>query len=145
VGSYLHSAVVSVLGDQTPEYSLSVWHGFTLPLAMSAIAFCGGIGLYLALRKYLATAPEDPPGLRWLKGQRIFDRILVTVSWRWARWIEANLGTRRLQPQLRVLVLVTLIMGAWPLFSHGILSGPINIQDVDFVLAILWVVGIFCA
>lgn len=145
VGPYLHTAVVSVLGDRTPEYSLSVWHGFNLPLIMSSIAFFAGILLYLALRHYLATAPEDPPGLRWLKGQRIFDRVLVTVSWRWARWIEANFGTRRLQPQLRILVGIALVVGAWPLFGSDFLSEISRIQDVDPVLAILWAVGISCA
>ena len=122
IGPYLHTAVVSVLGARTPEYSLAVWHGFNLPLIMSTLAFVAGILLYLALRYYLATSPEDPPGLRWLKGQRIFDRVLVTVSWRWARWIEANFGTRRLQPQLRILVGTALVVGAWPLFDSGFLS-----------------------
>lgn len=145
VGPYLHAAVVSVLGDQTPEYSLSVWHGFNLPLLMSSLAFIIGIAVYMTLRRYLSTSREDPPGLRWLKGQRIFDRVMVTVSWRWARWIEANFGTRRLQPQLRILVGTALVMGAWPLFGSGFLSEIVQLQDVDPVLAILWAVGISCA
>jgi len=145
IGPYLHTAVVSVLGDRTPDYSLAVWHGFNLPLIMSTLAFVAGILLYLALRLYLSRSPEDPPGLRWLKGQRIFDRVLVTVSWRWARWIEANLGTRRLQPQLRALVTVALVVGAWPLFGSGFLSEPARIQKVDPVLAVMWAVGISCA
>jgi len=145
IGPYLHTAVVSVLGARTPEYSLAVWHGFNLPLIMSTLAFLAGILLYLALRHYLATSPEDPPGLRWLKGQRIFDRVLVTVSWRWARWIEANFGTRRLQPQLRILVGTALVVGAWPLFDSGFLSESVRLQKVDPILAVLWAVGISCA
>ncbi|GAA4525031.1 monovalent cation/H+ antiporter subunit A [Chelativorans composti] len=145
IGPYLHTAVVAVLGERTPSYSLAVWHGFNLPLIMSSIAFTAGILLYLALRRYLATSPEDPPGLRWLKGQRIFDRILVTVSWRWARWIEANLGTRRLQPQLRIVVVMTLVVGTWPLFESGFLSDITRIQRLDPAFGILWAVGISCA
>ena len=38
VGPVLHVAVSSVLGDATPEYSLAVWHGFTVPFAMSLVA-----------------------------------------------------------------------------------------------------------
>src|SRR5690606_8565004 len=35
IGPFLHTAVTSVLGTATPEYSLAVWHGFTVPLLMS--------------------------------------------------------------------------------------------------------------
>src|SRR5690606_7487152 len=46
IGPYLNTAVQSVLGQATPEYSLMVWHGFTLPLLMSVIALVGGALLY---------------------------------------------------------------------------------------------------
>src|SRR5690606_13228452 len=88
IGPYLHTAVVSVLGERTPYYSLAVWHGFTTPLLMSVIALAGGLILYFLLRGYLARCEEGPPGLRSLRGQRIFERILVIVSWRWARTVE---------------------------------------------------------
>ena len=145
IGPYLNTAVTSVLGDRTPEYSLSIWHGFNLPLVMSAIALVGGVILYLLLHRYLAHCKEDPPGLRVLVGQRIFERVLVTVSWRWARWVEVNLGTRRLQPQLRVLVAVALMAGAWPLFEAGLMPDLISVANLDPVLAIIWIVGIGCA
>ncbi|MGO4840993.1 monovalent cation/H+ antiporter subunit A, partial [Rhizobiaceae sp. 2RAB30] len=87
IGPYLHLAVVSVLGDRTPDYSLAVWHGFNTPLIMSMIATVGGVVLYMLLKRYLAHCEPDPPGLRGVIGQRIFERILVTVSWRWARWV----------------------------------------------------------
>ena len=41
IGPFLHVAVVSVLGAATPQYSLAVWHGFSLPLALSALALLG--------------------------------------------------------------------------------------------------------
>src|SRR5690606_21794298 len=47
IGPFLHTAVVSVLGSQTPEYSLAVWHGINTPLIMSAIALGGGVALYI--------------------------------------------------------------------------------------------------
>src|SRR5690606_13752212 len=101
VGPYLHTAVVAVLGERTPSYSLVVWHGFNTPLVMSLVALAGGIVLYALLRRHLGTWEDGTPFLRNLKGQRIFERILVTISWRWARWMEAKFGTRKLQPQLR--------------------------------------------
>ncbi|WP_028035415.1 monovalent cation/H+ antiporter subunit A [Chelativorans sp. J32] len=145
IGPYLHTAIVSVLREETPEYSLSIWHGFNLPLLMSLIALVGGILLYAALRRYLAHCEEDPPGLRGLRGQRIFERILVTVSWRWARWLEAHLGTRRLQPQLRTLVLVAIIVTAWPLFKAGLMPELSSIANLDPALVLVWAMGITCA
>ena len=100
IGPFLASAVRSVLGPETPAYSLALWHGFTLPLLMSVIALLGGIILYRALQTYLATGAEGAPFLRRFKGQRIFENVIVTVSWKWARALERLLGTRNLQPQL---------------------------------------------
>src|SRR5690606_35065513 len=92
VGPYLHTAVVSVLGERTPSYSLAIWHGVTTPLVMSLIALAGGIAIYLLLRGYLAHCEDGPPGLRNLRGQRIFERLMVTFTWRMARWVESSLG-----------------------------------------------------
>ena len=47
-------------------------------------------------------------------GRRIFDRLLVALSWRWARGLDALLGTRRLQPQLRWAIAAALLAGLWP-------------------------------
>ena len=77
---------------------------------MSVVAICGGVAVYFMLRSYLLVN-EGPPLLRHIKGQRIFDRVLVTVSWRLARWLENLLGTRRLQPQLQLLVCAALLAG----------------------------------
>lgn len=145
VGPYLHAAVVSVLGDRTPEYSLSIWHGINLPLIMSVVALVAGVALYFMLRGYLATCEDGTPFLRNLKGQRIFERILVTISWRMARWMEANFGTRRLQPQLRLVVFLAFIAGLWPLFRAGFTPKVPTLAGVDPVFAAIWVVGGVCA
>ncbi|MFA7638729.1 MAG: monovalent cation/H+ antiporter subunit A [Parvibaculum sp.] len=145
VGPYLHVAVEAVLGAQTPEYSLSVWHGINTPLIMSTITLVTGVILYILLRGYLARSEEGPPLLRNLKGQRIFERILVTVSWRWARWIEGKFGTRRLQPQLRLLVGLTFVAAAWSLLRLGFDIRLPSLIGIDPVFAGLWIVGIICA
>jgi multicomponent K+:H+ antiporter subunit A len=145
VGPYLHAAVVAVLGEETPHYSLAVWHGFNTPLMMSLIALVAGVLLYLSLRSYLARGEDGPPLLREFRGQRIFERILVTLSWRWARWLESHLGTRRLQPQLRLVVAIAFLAGMWPLFSAGFRPGMPSLEGVDPVLAGMWAVGAICA
>src|SRR4051794_23086244 len=88
VGPVLDTAVRAVVGPAPPEYSLAVWHGFTPELLMSIVALGGGVAVYFFLRPYLLSGIEGPPLIRHLKTQRIFDRVLVAVSWRLARWLE---------------------------------------------------------
>ena len=145
IGPFLHTAVQSVLGDATPTYSLAVWHGWNVPLFMSLIALAGGVALFLLMKNYLATSVEGPPLFRRLEGQRIFERVLVTLSWKWARWIEMQVGTRRLQPQMRVLVSVALAAGAVPLLLKGFTPADIVLRSIDPILALLWLIGMICA
>src|SRR5690606_763719 len=51
VGPALQAASLGVLGPATPDYSLSVWHGFNLPLMMSIAGVVGGVILYSGLRR----------------------------------------------------------------------------------------------
>ena len=64
--------------------------------------------------QYLARGEERTPLLPAIDARAIFDRVLLVVSWRWARWVERLFGTQRLQPQLRWLVLAALVAGLWP-------------------------------
>ena len=144
IGPYLHIAVVSVLGSATPEYSLAVWHGFNVPLVMSLIALAAGTLLYLVIGDYLERS-EGPFLLRRIQAQRIFEQVMVTVSWRWARFVENNLGTRRLQPQLRLLVFVALGGAFLSLFGRQIGLAPIGLSGTDWVFTGMWAVGMICA
>ncbi|MCA1491920.1 monovalent cation/H+ antiporter subunit A [Ensifer sp. NBAIM29] len=145
IGPFLHTAVVSILGDRTPDYSLAVWHGWNVPLIMSFVALSGGVGLYFLMRSYLATGIEGPPVFRLLEGQRIFERVLVTLSWKWARWLEQRFGTRRLQPQMLLLVFLAVSAAAFPLFLRGFELPPLMIRGIDPAFALLWGIGIACA
>ena len=144
IGPFLAAAVVSVLGPATPEYSLSIWHGFNLPLLMSIVALVGGILVYVALFRYLAGDLDGPPFLRRFRGQRIFEKILVTATWRWARVLEGVFGTRRLQPQLAIMIALAIVAGGLPLWSRiGTIVPPPSPFDPVFVL--VWIVGAACA
>ena len=50
-GPLVDVAATALAGKPLPEYHLSIWHGFNLPLLMSAIALVAGVGLYLLLAK----------------------------------------------------------------------------------------------
>jgi multicomponent K+:H+ antiporter subunit A len=144
IAPYLAAAVVSVTGPDTPYYSLSVWHGWNLALAMSGIALVGGVLLYWALYGYLAKGVDGPPLIHQLKGQRIFERIMLIITSKWARRLEARFGTRRLQPQLFMLFVLAVGLPASLLLTR---LGGINLTFAGFdpAFALLWAVGIVCA
>jgi len=137
-------SVRSVLGPDTPEYSLRLWHGFNLPLLMSAVALAAGALLYFALRNYLARGDDEPPLLPRIDGRRVFDRVLVAVSWRFARFMDRRFGTRKLQPQLRLLVVIAIAAAAWPAYRRG-LDVATSASVLDPALAIAWIAGGACA
>lgn len=143
VGPLLEIAVRAVISPPIPAYSLKLWHGFTPELLMSLIAIAGGTALYLLLRSYLLSC-DGPPLVRHIKGQRVFERALVFLSWRLARGLEGALGTSRLQPQVQLLVCIAVIAGLAPLLARGLGSGERQ-TAFDLAFAIVWIVGLGCA
>jgi multicomponent K+:H+ antiporter subunit A len=145
IGPFLRSAVISVLGPRTPEYSLSLWHGVNLPLLMSLASILGGLALYWLLRRELKIDADGAPGLRGIDSQRLFERILVAVSWRGARIAESWLTTTRLQPQLRLMVAVAILAGTWATWGAWQVLPGLSLHGLDPVLGALWAVGVVCA
>ena len=104
IAGILDAAAVAAAGAPLPAYSLSLWHGFNLPLLMSAIAFLGGLALYFAIYRG-----------GWLhrhqtraRASAIFQRAMAGLSTLAQRAREATaLG---LTTQLRVLLLTALVM-----------------------------------
>ena len=54
-------------------------------------------------------------------------------------------GTRRLQPQMRILVAVALIAGAITLLSQGFKPANVVLRNIDPAFALLWIIGVACA
>jgi multicomponent K+:H+ antiporter subunit A len=145
VGPYLDMAAHAALGAATPDYSLAVWHGFNRPLMMSLIALGAGVSLYLLLQRSLLTGAEGAPLIRNLEGRRLFERTMVFLSWRLARSLERLFGTRRLQPQLRLVVGVAALAAGWTVYRRGLGPGNLTPSGVDPVLAVIWGIGAVCA
>ena len=145
IGPLLAVAVGAVLGSETPAYSLSPWHGMSVPLLMSTVALVGGAALFLALRRYLARNDGTAPFLPPIDGRRVFDAVLVAVSWRWARALVRWLGSERLQPQLRWVVLLAIGAALWPVYHLGLEFGATLASPLDPALAVAWVLGGACA
>lgn len=146
IGPILDNAVVSVLGAMTISYSLVVWHGFTTPLMMSLVALLGGGLLYAVGHRYFLSCEDGPPFFRHLKGARIFERVLVIISWKWARAVESILSTRRLQIQLHWIFLLCFVFVALLLWCDGFISaGSLPLFPLDIPFLALWLVGGVCA
>ncbi len=145
IGGFLYIAVHGVLGNATPQYSLSVWHGFTPAFWMSLVALAGGVIIYAALLKYLSGDVEGAPVLRRLKGQRLFERAVAAASWRGANRLVQVLGSTRLQSQILLLICVTLVAGVWPLHKGAIAFQLPRLNDIDTTFLLVWIIGAGCA
>lgn len=144
VGVVLDQAVVAVLGEQTPYYSLALWHGFNLPLLMSAVALVAGIGLYVVLCRTVNLKQTDAvPGIPNLDGAKLFDRTLFAL-FRFSGWLTRRSSTQRLQPQILALLVVMVAL------MLALLRWPDLYRQIDWSLdtltfALMWVIGCACA
>jgi multicomponent K+:H+ antiporter subunit A len=145
IGPLLASAVGAVMGDQAPEYSLRVWHGFSPALFLSLTAMATGILLYVVFGKRInVNARGAPPFLNRIQARRIFDGVMTELVAA-ARGIERVLTTRALQPQLRLLVLVPLSLAVIIAVLPGGLTLAPQVQPIDPVFVLMWIVGGACA
>jgi multicomponent K+:H+ antiporter subunit A len=140
IGPFLHTAVVAVLGLDSPAYSLALWHGFTLPLLMSVIALIGGVTLYAVLHTYMPGGIVVPV-IHQFTGKPIFGGGLGAS----VRWLLNLLSTRRLQPQLRLLVCVAILAALGPLYGRNLMPERFDLSAIDIAFALVWLVGIVCA
>jgi len=143
IGPLLETAVVSVLGERTPAYSLAVWHGFGMPMFMSVTALVGGALLYLLFRNRLNAATKSPVIGRW-RARKAFETVLDFIE-AGAEWAVKVLSTDRLQMQLRLLVGLVIIAGMWPLVRFGYQSGTKPDTLIDPIFAIIAVIGAVAA
>ncbi|MDO9488873.1 MAG: MnhB domain-containing protein, partial [Sphingomonadaceae bacterium] len=143
VGPFLDTAVRSVLGTDTPTYSLAIWHGFNQPLLLSFVALAAGGAGYLMFRARL-NAMTGAPLIGRFKGRKGFDAVLATLV-RSARVLEVWLGTVRLQPQLKLLAAVACVAAFLPFVRYGYSLGSATGTVTDPGFAVIWLVGGACA
>ena len=121
VAPLLAVAASASLGGELPEYSLAIWHGLNLPLAMSCVALLGGVLLYVGRK----------PLFRWYAGlpdadaKLVFEAAMQRVV-RGATRLTDCLENGSQQRYLALLVLAALVVvgvSLWPL-SHLTGSRP---------------------
>ncbi len=144
VGPMLAAAARPVVGGTLPEYSLSVWHGFTAPLAMSLVAMAGGILGYRILRRGYANGLSGTPLVEHFDGKRAFEGLLIAASIT-ARRLMRVLSARRLQPQLLWIVIATLLAAFASLGVDGISWGDRPRVAPSPAFVGIWAIGIVAA
>jgi multicomponent K+:H+ antiporter subunit A len=141
VGPTLAVAVRGVLDAPPPEYHLALWHGFNLPLAMSALALAGGCALF-AVRHAL-----ERLRVRWPEGgvaEALFDRAFL-ASLRGASALTSRLENGSLQSYLTLFVVAALAAGALPAFTVGWGRGPERLTPFDYATLAGWLFLVLCA
>ncbi|MCX7032958.1 MAG: monovalent cation/H+ antiporter subunit A [Arenimonas sp.] len=136
IAPVLHAAATGVLGEgNVPYYSLSIWHGWNVPLMMSLAGLAGGVALYFGLRRLI-----DLYGISYdSRGRRFYEWKLDQAT-RLADRLTATLGNGSLQRYFLLMVLAALVMGAAP-FAHLALSAGES-QPMPPLGWLVWGIGV---
>jgi multicomponent K+:H+ antiporter subunit A len=138
VDSLLAVAAKAVLGRELPAYSLALWHGINLPLAMSVVALAGGVGLYFLLQKGggLHTLEHSPD-----PAKLAFDAVLERLDALAARVaaLTAGAGTRA---SLAFVLVAALAAGYAPYLEHEALAVELAVAGVSLPAFLVWLVGV---
>jgi multicomponent K+:H+ antiporter subunit A len=136
-------AAASALGGELPAYSLALWHGFNLPLLMSAIALVAGVALYFALRRM---------GLHGLRrfpvtARNAFDAA-QRAAFRLAGRSWSALPYNRLAGMLGFIFAAAIAAAAWPIARDGLgirgagLSWNGDVTAAGVAGVALWTIGV---
>ncbi|MDH0143468.1 monovalent cation/H+ antiporter subunit A [Aquipseudomonas alcaligenes] len=131
VAPLLAVAAKASLGGVLPEYSLAIWHGFNLPLAMSCVALVGGILVYIGrqpLFRWYAGLPE-------VDARMIFERQVQNLV-RLATWLTGRLENGSLQRYLSFLLIAALVLVASALAPLPQLTGSRGLSPLDGITAL---------
>ena len=138
------AAVHGAPGTPLPPYTLAVWHGWNLPLLMSAVAVLGGLLLYFGLHRFVDLHRlVRLPG--WIgQGGRDFFLLLQTLGLATAQALTSALQNGRLQRYLVLLVLMALAAGAWPFLVPGpsVQAVALHWDGLSFGVAVVGAIGI---
>ena len=117
---------------------LALWHGFNLPLLMSAIALVGGVVFYFALAKGGRIREIDlDPHLGRLQGRLLFEDFLVNLL-SISRKIKKATETGSLQNYLLLILALSIALVATPLFNQNLTTGTRELTHAPFTAIVLW-------
>ena len=137
-GGLVTRTAQAVVGGPIPAFSPALWHGFTIALGMSLVAFAGG---YLAYRLQ-ASLDAARSSLPRPDGRRAFEQGLAGLI-AFARRLNARLHTESLSAYLAAILCAVLVVGFVGFFtaSHGPGSRPTLPPSVLAIVMWAMVIG----
>jgi multicomponent K+:H+ antiporter subunit A len=145
IQNILSIAATPVVGGMLPEFDLAVWHGFNLPLWMSLLALAGGIVLYMLLRRLMQRGLiHRTPLLSRVRSKYLFQQAMAWLTRAGVRALRL-LGTQRLQTQLLLLTLASIVGVTAALWgrSEALWAGSSkgNLMKLSPMFTLLWLIG----
>ena len=117
---------------------LALWHGFNMPLLMSAIALIGGLIFYFSLAKGGKIREIDlDPYLGRLQGRVAFDLFLKSLllnSRKFKRWTENG----KLQSYILWIVIFSIAVVSLPFLGQGLTTGTRELTHAPALAIVLW-------
>ena len=131
VAPLLATAARGVIGAELPEYSLAIWHGFSLPLIMSLIALAGGILVYTARHRLFALHDRVFPPI---DAKQQFERLLAAAVVGAGRVTDAleNGSLQRYVLWLTISAVAVVTAALW----NTPLTGPVQVAPIDSASAV---------
>ena len=138
LGPLVAVAATAVLNAAPPEHHLALWHGFNLPLLMSAVALVGGTLMYLALQRRFDLHLHHPP--------RVTGRLLFMQALRGldagARLVTGWTENGSLQRYVALLLASGVAVAAWAMARGGVAlsAGSRELLPASALAIALWLV-----
>ena len=126
VAGLLAVAAAATLGGDLPTYSLAIWHGFNLPLAMSVVALLVGVLIYFGRHRLLGWHVHLPR----LDAKNLFERVIQRLV-NQAAMLTLRIENSSLQRYLLWMLLTALLMSGFWLMQLPSLVGPMPMTPVD--------------
>ncbi len=137
----LMASAAATTGQVIPPIELHLWHGFNLPLLMTALALVGG---YLLFRQLNALLSVRGGYLRSVNAKALFDDVVYRVIGV-ARLATRRLETGSLQRYVLYFLLAAIVVATAPVLRYGWPLGAEVSASADVAVIAGWVVLVGCA
>ncbi|MFY0991348.1 monovalent cation/H+ antiporter subunit A [Halomonas sp. C05BenzN] len=127
----VNAASLAVQGETSPLFTLALWHGLNLPLAMSAVAVAGGVLVLRHHRRFAGIAALFPTRDAGLMFEAVVQRVIKA-----ALWLTLRLENGSLQRYQALLILCALAMASIGLTRLDALTGERGLQPLDGMLVL---------
>jgi len=136
LGPIIASASSAILGTAPPEYHLSLWHGFNLPLLMSAVAVAGGALLYVLLQRKFDLHRHLPGELN----ARVIYHRTMDGLFRFSGYLTHKLENGSLQSYAATMVAAAVVAGLVPVLLQDsfVLTGERQLLAAPPLAITVW-------